>query len=100
MNSSGDRTRHSLVEAAPASPSLDSELLSPVLSHLIVGTLVHVPAGAKHRFRWRKGGGAMLSNTSRSGASEMFTDIHAEIAPDQPDVERPMAICPRHRLAV
>ena len=33
-----------------------------------VGTLVHVPAGAKHWFRWRQGGGAMLSITSRTGA--------------------------------
>lgn len=64
-----------------------------------IGTLVHVPAGAKHWFRWRQGGGAMLSITSRTGASEMFTDIHAEIAPDQPNVERLMAIAARHGLA-
>jgi quercetin dioxygenase-like cupin family protein len=63
-----------------------------------VGTLVHVPAGAKHWFRWRQGGGAMLSITSRTGASEMFSDIHAEIAPDQPNVERLMAIAARHGL--
>jgi hypothetical protein len=41
----------------------------------------------------------MLSITSRTGASEMFTDIHAEIAPDQPNVERLMAIAARHGLA-
>lgn len=64
-----------------------------------VGALVHVPAGAKHWFRWRRGGGAMLSITSRTGASEMFADIHAEIAPDQPDVERLMTIAARHGLA-
>lgn len=64
-----------------------------------VGTLVHVPAGAKHWFRWRQGGGAMLSITSRTGASAMFTDIDAEIAPDQPHVERLMAIAARHGLA-
>jgi len=64
-----------------------------------VGTLVHVPAGAKHWFRWRPGGGAMLSITSPTGASQMFTEIHAEIAPDRPDVERLMAIAARHGLA-
>lgn len=64
-----------------------------------VGTLVHVPAGAKHWFRWRKGGGAMLSITSRTGASQMFTEIDAEIAPDQPNVERLMAIATRHGLS-
>ncbi len=64
-----------------------------------VGTLVHVPAGEKHWFRWRQGGGAMLSITSRTGASDMFKDIHAEIAPDRPNVDRLMAICSRHGLA-
>ncbi len=63
-----------------------------------VGTLVNVPAGAKHWFRWRQGGGAMLSITSGSRASEMFGDIHAQIAPDRPDVERLMAIATRHGL--
>lgn len=65
-----------------------------------VGTFVHVPAGAKHWFRWRQGGGAMLSITSRTGASAMFSDIHAEIAPEQPNVERLMEIATRHGLAV
>lgn len=64
-----------------------------------VGTLVHVPAGAKHWFRWRQGGGAMISITSGTSASAMFTHIHAEIAPDQPNVERLMAIATRHGLA-
>jgi quercetin dioxygenase-like cupin family protein len=63
-----------------------------------IGTLVHVPAGAKHWFRWRSGGGAMLSITSRTGASEMFGEIDAKIAPDQPDVERLMGIAERHGL--
>ncbi|MBL8332714.1 MAG: cupin domain-containing protein [Rubrivivax sp.] len=64
------------------------------------GTLVHVPAGARHWFRWRPGGGAMLSITSRTGAAAMFGEIHAEIAPDRPDVERLMSIASRHGLAV
>jgi quercetin dioxygenase-like cupin family protein len=64
-----------------------------------VGTLVHIPAGAKHWFRWRQGGGVMLSITSGTGASAMFTDIDAEIAPDQPNVQRLMAIATRHGLA-
>jgi len=68
-------------------------------STAVVGTLVHVPAGAKHWFRFRRGGGAMLSITSPIGASQMFTEIHAEIAPDQPNVERLMAIAARHGLA-
>lgn len=63
-----------------------------------VGTLVHVPAGTMHWFRWRQGGGAMLSITSPTGASAMFTDIDAEIAPDRPNVEHLMMIAARHGL--
>jgi quercetin dioxygenase-like cupin family protein len=62
------------------------------------GTLVHVPAGTRHWFRWRRGGGAMVSITSRLGASSMFTEIDREIAPDQPNVEKLIAICTRHGL--
>ena len=39
------------------------------------GTLVHLPAGTTHWFTFRKGGGSMISMTSRHAASEMFTDI-------------------------
>lgn len=63
-----------------------------------VGTLVHVPAGSKHWFRWRAGGGAMLSMTSRRGASAMFTEIHEAIAPDRPDVDKLIEIAVRHGL--
>ena len=42
----------------------------------------------------------MVSITSRTGASEMFSDIHAEIAPDRPDVAQLMAIAARHGLSV
>lgn len=63
-----------------------------------VGTLVHVPAGSKHWFRWRTDGGAMLSITSKPGASAMFTEIHQEIAPDRPDVDRLIEIAVRHGL--
>jgi quercetin dioxygenase-like cupin family protein len=39
------------------------------------GTLVHLPAGTTHWFRFRAGGGVMLSMTDRFGASAMFADI-------------------------
>ena len=64
------------------------------------GDLVHVPAGTLHWFRWNRGGGAMLSMTSRLGASRLFADIDREIAPDKPDVESLMAIALRHGLTV
>ena len=64
------------------------------------GDLVHVPAGTPHWFRWNRGGGAMLSLTSRLGASRLFADIDREIAPDKPDVEKLMAIALRNGLTI
>ena len=50
------------------------------------GTLVHLPAGTIHWFRFGEGGGEMISMTSRLGASEMFTEMAREIAPVNPDL--------------
>ena len=66
----------------------------------VVGTLVHLPAGTMHWFRFRAGGGTMVSMTSRLGASSLFTEIDRAIAPDQPDVEKLVAIAARHGLTV
>lgn len=64
------------------------------------GTLVHIPAGTSHWFRWAAGGGAMLSVTSRLGASRFFAAIDDEVAPEAPDGERLMQIALRHGLSV
>ena len=64
------------------------------------GTLVHLPAGTTHWFRFGKGGGEMISMTSREGASRMFTDMDREIAPDNPDFGKLVEIGRRHGLAV
>jgi len=64
------------------------------------GTLVHLPAGTTHWFRFGKGGGEMLSMTSREGASKMFADIAREIAPDHPDLGKLLEIGRLHGLAV
>ena len=63
------------------------------------GDLVHVPAGVPHWFRWTCAG-AMVSMTSRLGASRLFTDIDREIAPDKPDVDKLIAIAVRNGLSV
>ena len=63
------------------------------------GDLVHVPAGSPHWFRWTCAG-AMVSTTSRLGASRLFTDIDREIAPDKPDVGKLIAIAVRNGLSV
>ena len=64
------------------------------------GTLVHLPAGTVHWFRFGKDGGEMLSMTSRLGASEMFTDLAREVAPVNPDVRTLAEVGARHGLKV
>jgi len=64
------------------------------------GTLVHLPAGTTHWFRFGRGGGEMLSITSRLGASAMFADMAREIAPVNPDLEKLAEVGGRHGLKV
>jgi quercetin dioxygenase-like cupin family protein len=52
------------------------------------GTLVHLPAGTIHWFRFGAGGGEMISMTSREGASHMFTDFDREVSPTSPDLAK------------
>ena len=66
----------------------------------VTGTLVHLPAGTRHWFRFGAGGGQMVSMTSRLGASQMFTDIDREISPIRPDLEALIRLGARHGLAV
>jgi quercetin dioxygenase-like cupin family protein len=64
------------------------------------GTLVHLPAETTHWFRFGKGGGEMVSVTSREGASHMFTDFDREISPERPDLGKLVDIGRRHGLMV
>ncbi len=52
----------------------------------VPGTLVHVPAGTTHWFRFGKGGCEMLSMTSGEGAARLFADFDREISPERPDL--------------
>jgi len=67
----------------------DSETAAP-------GTLVHVPAGTTHWFRFGAGGGEMISMTSRLGASRMFGDMAREIDSVNPDPDQLAEILGRH----
>ncbi len=62
------------------------------------GTLVHLPAGTVHWFRFGPGGGEMISITSRLGASRMFAEMAREIAPVDPDLGRLAEVGGRHGL--
>lgn len=64
------------------------------------GTLVHLPAGTVHWFRFGSGGGKMLSMTSRLGASELFADMAREVAPVNPDLRKLAEVGARHGLKV
>lgn len=64
------------------------------------GTLVHVPAGTTHWFRFKEGGGEMLSVTSREAASKMFTDIDREVDSENPDLVKLAEVGGRHSLTV
>lgn len=64
------------------------------------GTLVHLPAGTTHWFRFGKGGGEMVSMTSREGASHMFTDFDREVSSKNPDVGKLIELGRPYGLAV
>ena len=64
------------------------------------GTLVHLPGGTVHWFRFGPKGGQMISMTSREAASAMFAHIDREIAPDAPDLPRLAAIVGEHGTAL
>ena len=64
------------------------------------GTLVHLPAGTVHWFRFGKGGAEMVSMTSRLGASKLFTDMAREVSPVNPDLEKLAAVGAPYGLKV
>lgn len=66
----------------------------------VAGTLVHLPGGTVHAFRFGQGGASMVSITSRAGASSLFEQLDREIAPAQPDVAKLTAIAEQHGLTV
>ena len=57
------------------------------------GTLVHLPAGTVHSFRFGAGGGEMISVTgANSRAAQLFTEIDQEIPPGPPDIPKLIAV--------
>ena len=65
------------------------------------GTLVHVPAGTVHGFRYGAGGGQMLEFTGQGSlASRMFTAISKEIPPGPPDIPKMLEILTQNGVTV
>ena len=65
------------------------------------GTLVHLPAGTTHWFRFAPGGGRMLSiSGAGSNAARMFTAMDAEIPEGPPDIPKVIDVARRHGLTI
>ena len=65
------------------------------------GTLVHVPAGTVHAFRYGAGGGAMLEIAGAgAAATAMFTALADELPPGPPDVPSVVNLLGRFRVEV
>ncbi|MBC5766442.1 cupin domain-containing protein [Ramlibacter albus] len=62
----------------------------------VPGTMVQIPAGTPHWFRFGAGGGQMVSFTGKGNASAMFAHFDREIAPDAPDLGKLVAIAQAH----
>lgn len=60
------------------------------------GTLIHVPGGTTHWFRFGPGGGALLAITSKGNASRMFTDFDRGIDWESPDRSALVALAAQH----
>jgi quercetin dioxygenase-like cupin family protein len=63
------------------------------------GTLVHIPSGTSHWFRWRAGGGAMISITSRLVPPACSRKSIAKSLPISRNVEKLIEIAIRHGLS-
>jgi quercetin dioxygenase-like cupin family protein len=57
-----------------------------------VGTLIHVPGGTTHWFKFARGGGEFFSITSHGNASRMFTAFDKGVNWENPDREGLVAL--------
>jgi quercetin dioxygenase-like cupin family protein len=71
----------------------------PVLAS--AGTLVHVPAGTVHAFRFASEDASMLEIAGAGGhATAMFADLAREVPAGPPDVPKVIGLLQRHGVAV
>lgn len=65
------------------------------------GTLVHVPRGTVHGFRYGAGGGQMLEITGPGAlAAQMFTAVDREIPTGPPDIPKVLEVLGRNGVTV
>lgn len=67
----------------------------------VPGTLLHLPAGTVHGFRFGAGGGAMIEFTGQGGfATKMFTNIDKEVPPGPPDIPKLIGVLRQYGVTV
>ena len=65
------------------------------------GTLVHLPAGTIHGFRFGAGGGEMISVTSQNGqAARLFTTLDQEIPVGSLDIPKLISVAGKYGVTV
>ena len=64
------------------------------------GTLIHIPAGSVHWFRFGKEGGEFISITSKGNASKMFTAFSQGVNWESPDREELIKLAAEHGQVV
>ncbi len=66
-----------------------------------IGTLVHLPAGTLHEFKFGDNGAKLISITGiGSKASLLFSELATENSKNQPSQEKLMAIIAKHGLHI
>lgn len=78
------------------------EFLCEGKAHICMpGTLVHVPRGTVHGFRYGSGGAQMLEITGQGAlAAQMFTAINNEIPAGPPDIPKVLEVLKRNGVTV
>jgi quercetin dioxygenase-like cupin family protein len=78
------------------------EFLCDGKSHACLpGTLVHVPRGTVHGFRYGRGGGQMLEITGQGAlAAQMFTALDKEVPPGPLDIPKTLEVLERNGVTV
>ena len=64
------------------------------------GTLVQIPGGSMHWFRFGLGGGEMISIASGAGAAAFFTEVDRKDSPTEPDLDVVVGIASSHGLTM
>lgn len=65
------------------------------------GTLVHVPAGTVHGYRFSAGGGELFEITGQGGfATQMFTNVSKALPPGLPDIPQLVGILMQNGVTV